>query len=98
LSARTRAISRTSRYSIGVPSFKRATLAHKPGREDLGIRLRDMAAGLGIGLGRLIGMEDGTASEEDEIFYWAWLSRIQGWSAGERHLQMQRAKDGGRFR
>jgi hypothetical protein len=57
-----------------------------------------MAAGLGIGLGRLIGMEDGTASEEDEIFYWAWLSRIQGWSAGERHLQMQRAKDGGRFR
>jgi hypothetical protein len=35
-------------------------------REDLGIRLRDMAAGLGIGLGRLLSMEDGTASEEDK--------------------------------
>jgi hypothetical protein len=35
-------------------------------REDLGIRLRDMAAGLGIRLGRLLSMEDGTASEEDK--------------------------------
>jgi hypothetical protein len=35
-------------------------------REDLGIRLRDMTAGLGIRLGRLLTMEDGTASEEDK--------------------------------
>ena len=33
-------------------------------RKDLGIRLRDMAAGVGIGLGRLLSMEDGTASEK----------------------------------
>ena len=67
-------------------------------RQDLGISVRDMAAGLGIGLGRLLSMEDGTASEEDKAFYRTWLSRIEGWSAGERHLKMQRANGGGRFR
>jgi hypothetical protein len=40
-------------------------------------------------LGRLLSMEDGTASEEDKIFYRAWHSRIESWSAGERHLQMK---------
>jgi hypothetical protein len=67
-------------------------------RHDLGISVRDMATGLGIGLGRLLSMEDSTASEEDKTFYRTWLSRIEGWSAGERHLQMQRANGGGRFR
>ena len=38
-------------------------------RSDLGIGARDMAAGLGIGLGRLLSMEDGTASDEDKAFY-----------------------------
>jgi hypothetical protein len=38
-------------------------------REDLSIRFRDMAAGLGIGLGRRLSMEDGTASGEDKTFY-----------------------------
>jgi len=45
-------------------------------RQDLGIGIRDMAAGLGIGLGRLVSMEDGTASEDDKTFYRTWLSRI----------------------
>ena len=67
-------------------------------RHDLGIGVRDMAAGLGIGLRRLLGIEDGTASEEDKIFYRTWLSRIEGWSAGERHIEMRRASGGGRFR
>ena len=67
-------------------------------RHDLGIGVRDMAAGLGIDLARLLSMEDGTASEEDKMFYRTWLSRIEGWSAGERLLQMQRANGGGRFR
>ena len=35
-------------------------------RQDLGIGVRDMAAGLGIELRRLLAMEDGTASEEDK--------------------------------
>jgi hypothetical protein len=56
-------------------------------REDLGIRLRDMATGLGIGLGRLLSMEDGTASEEDKTFYRTWLSRIEGWPVGARHYR-----------
>jgi hypothetical protein len=46
-------------------------------RHDLGIGVRDIAAGLGIGLGRrLLRMEDGTATDEDKTFYRTWLSRI----------------------
>ena len=67
-------------------------------RHDLGIGIRDMAAGLGIDLARLHSMEDGTASEEDKIFYRTWLSRIEGWSVGERRIEMQRVSGGGRFR
>jgi hypothetical protein len=66
--------------------------AHPRGRRhDLGIGVRDMAAGLGVGMGRLLTMEDGTASEEDKTFYRTWLSRIEGWSDGERHLQLKGA-------
>jgi hypothetical protein len=67
-------------------------------RQDLGIGVRDMAAGLGLGLGRLLSMEDGTASEEDKTFYRTWLSRIEGWPAGERHQQLKSASAGLRFR
>jgi hypothetical protein len=67
-------------------------------RQDLGIGARDMAAGLGIGMGRLLSMEDDTAAEEDKTFYRTWLSRIEGWSAGARHVELQRARSGGRFR
>jgi hypothetical protein len=67
-------------------------------RQDLGIGVRDMASGLGVGLGRLLAMEDGTATEEDRTFYRTWLSRIEGWSAGERHLQLLGASAGRRFR
>jgi|HubBroStandDraft_6_1064221.scaffolds.fasta_scaffold336210_2 hypothetical protein len=67
-------------------------------RQDLGIGVRDMAAGLGIELGRLLSMEDGTATEEDKTFYRTWLSRIEGWSDGERHLQSRAASIGRRFR
>ena len=35
-------------------------------RHDLGIGIRDMAAGLGIGLDLLLSIEDGTATEEDK--------------------------------
>jgi hypothetical protein len=38
-------------------------------RLDLGIGVRDMAAGLGIELGHLLAMEDGTATQEDQTFY-----------------------------
>jgi hypothetical protein len=38
-------------------------------RHDLGIGMRDRAAGLGIELARLLSMEDGTASEEDKILW-----------------------------
>jgi hypothetical protein len=44
-------------------------------RQDLGIGVRDMADGLGVGLRRLLAMEDGTATEEDKTFYRTWLSR-----------------------
>jgi hypothetical protein len=67
-------------------------------RFDLGIGVRDMAAGLGIRLGRLLAMEDGTAMEEEKTFYRIWLSRIEGWSASQRHIEMQRARDGERVR
>ena len=67
-------------------------------RHDLGIGVRDMAAGLGIGTGHLLSMEDGTATEEDKTFYRTWLSRIEGWSTGERHLQLKGASAGRRFR
>ena len=67
-------------------------------RHDLGIGVRDMAAGLGIGLSRLLSIEDDTATDEDKTFYRTWLSRIEGWSSGERHLQMQQASAGRRFR
>ena len=66
-------------------------------RHDLGIGVRDMAAGLGIGLGRLLSMEDGTASEEDKTFYRTWLSRIEGWSSGQGRWQLERASRGQRF-
>jgi hypothetical protein len=66
-------------------------------RHDLGIGVRDMAAGLGIGLGRLLSMEDGTASDEDKTFYRTWLSRIEGWSSGQRRWQSERASRGQRF-
>ena len=46
-------------------------------RQDLGIGVRDMAAGLGIELGRLLAMEDGTATVEDQTFYRTWLSGIE---------------------
>ena len=67
-------------------------------RQDLGIGVRDMASGLGVGLGRLLAMEDGTATEEDRTFYRTWLSRIEGWSAREKHLQLMGASAGRRFR
>jgi hypothetical protein len=57
-------------------------------RQDLGIGIRDMAAGLGVGMGRLLTMEDGTATEEDKTFYRTWLTRIRGWSSSQRHMQL----------
>jgi len=95
--------------SLGGPIFALGTDKHgmplrghsadlRGRRHDLGIGVRDMATGLGIGLARLLSMEDGTASEEDKIFYRTWLSRIEGWSAGERNIEMQRVSGGGRFR
>ena len=53
-------------------------------RYDLGIGVSDMA-GLGIGLARLLSIEDGTAAGEDKTFYRTWLSRIEGWSSSQRH-------------
>jgi hypothetical protein len=67
-------------------------------RQDLDIALRDMAAGLGIGLGRLVSMEDGTASEEEKTSYRTWLSRIEGWSPSARRIEMERVRGGGRFK
>jgi hypothetical protein len=67
-------------------------------RQDLGIRLRDMAAGLGMEFDRVLSMENGTASDEDKTFYRIWLSRIEGWSAGARHVELERASNDGRFR
>jgi len=67
-------------------------------RHDLGFGVRDMAAGLGIGAGRLLGMEEGTATVEDQTFYRTWLSSIEGWSAGERYHQLKSASAGLRFR
>jgi hypothetical protein len=95
--------------SLGGPIFALGTDKHgmplrgrsadlRGRRHALGIGVRDMATGLGIGLARLLSMEDGTASEEDKIFYRTWLSRIEGWSAGERNIEMQRVSGGGRFR
>ena len=66
-------------------------------RQDLGIPLRDMAAGLGLTFDRVLGVENGTAADEDKTFYRIWLSRIEGWSAGHRHLELQRARNGSRF-
>jgi hypothetical protein len=66
-------------------------------RHDLGIGVRDMAAGLGMELRRLLSVEDGTATEEDGTFYRTWLSRIEGWSSGQRHMQVGRASPGQRF-
>jgi hypothetical protein len=66
-------------------------------RQDLDIGIRDMAAGLGVGMGRLLTMEDGTATEEDKTFYRTWLTRIGGWSSSQRHMQLGRASAGGRF-
>lgn len=57
-----------------------------------------MAAGLGIGLARLLSIEDGTGTEEDKTFYRTWLSRIEGWSPSARRIEMQRVSGGGRFR
>ena len=64
---------------------------------DLGIGVRDMAAGLGIGLGRLLSIEAGTGTEEDKAFYRTWLSRIESWSSSQRHMQLGRASVGQRF-
>ena len=66
-------------------------------RYNLGIGVRDMAAGLGIRLGRLLSIEAGTGTEEDKTFYRTWLSRIEGWSPSARRIEMQRGSGGGRF-
>jgi hypothetical protein len=66
-------------------------------RHDLGIGVRDMAVGLGIRRGRLLSMEDGTATDEDKTFYRTWLSRIEGWSSSQRHMQLGRASADQRF-
>jgi hypothetical protein len=67
-------------------------------RVDLGIGTREMAAGVDVGHGRLLTMEDGKATDEDKAFYRAWLSRIEGWSTAERFRQMRRVNQGIRFR
>jgi hypothetical protein len=67
-------------------------------RYDLGIGVRDMAAGLGIRLGRVLTIEGDTATEEDKSFYRTWLSRMEGWSTRERYTQLEHAKAGQRFR
>jgi hypothetical protein len=67
-------------------------------RYDLGIGVRDMAAGLGIGLARVLSIEDGIATDEDKTFYRTWLTRIEGWSSSQRHVQLGRARAGQRFR
>jgi hypothetical protein len=53
-----------------------------------------VSGGLGIRTGRLLSMEEGTATDEDKTFYRTWLSRIEGWSAGERHHQLEGASAG----
>jgi hypothetical protein len=58
-------------------------------RVDLGIGTREMAAVVGVGLGRLLTIEDGKATDEDRAFYRAWLSRIEGWSTAERYRQIR---------
>jgi hypothetical protein len=32
---------------------------------------------------------NGKATEEDKTFYRTWLRRIEGWSAGQRHIELQ---------
>jgi hypothetical protein len=61
-------------------------------RVDLGIGTREMAAV--VGLGRLLTIEDGKATDEDRAFYRAWLSRIEGWSTAERYRQIRRLNQG----
>jgi hypothetical protein len=63
-------------------------------RGDLGIGTREMAAVVGVGLGRLLTMEGGKATDEDRAFYRAWLSRIEGWSMAERYRQIRRVNQG----
>jgi hypothetical protein len=67
-------------------------------RHDLGIGVREMAAGLGLGLDRLLSIEDGTAPDEDKAFYRTWLSRIEGWSLHEQRSQLAYVRSGQRFR
>jgi hypothetical protein len=42
-------------------------------------------------------MEDGTATDEDKTFYRTWLSRFEGWSSSQRHMQLGRASAGQRI-
>jgi hypothetical protein len=75
------------------------TCVHFRGRRvDLGIGTREMAAGVDVGHGRLLTIENGKATDEDKAFYRAWLSRIEGWSTAERHRQIRRINQGIRFR
>jgi hypothetical protein len=90
---------RSFRYGLQDEGIERETIglfmlvaALRGRRHDLGIGVRDMAAGLGMELRRLLSVEDGTATEEDGTFYRTWLSRIEGWSSG-----LGRASAGQRF-
>jgi hypothetical protein len=75
-------------------SLRRHSDDFRARRVDLGIGTREMAAIVGVGLGRLLTMEIGKATDEDRAFYRAWLSRIEGWSTAERHRQIRRVNQG----
>jgi hypothetical protein len=96
-------------HRVVVPSGSGATAVPQPEYHNLSVARLTICHGKGtlfpafatwrlaLGSDRVVcSMEDGTATKEDKIFYRTWLSRIEGWSTGERHSSC--ASVGRRFR
>lgn len=84
-------------------------LAERPGSPDeriaqlrlrraaLGFTRGQMAAGIGLRLLQVHGIEKGIEADELIDFYDRWLSRMEGWSAEQRAAQLKLARYGSRF-
>lgn len=66
-------------------------------RQDLGLTLEQMAAGIGLRPAEVAEIEALDAAEDRLNHYATWLRRIEQWTADERGSRFGRARQGQRF-
>jgi transcriptional regulator with XRE-family HTH domain len=66
-------------------------------RQDLGVTVNEMAAGLGMSICDIVDIEKGTGASDGINHYAAWLTRMEAWSDGKRERELRGTRQGQRF-